>query len=601
MDAARPAKTNWRPRASAVLLLSLTWFVSLVPSAAAALQNENPSPPVEVSPDESAERATPRATMREYLLAARDARWTDAARFLDLSQIPESARSSRGRDLARQLKIVLDRGLWVDLDAISDEVDGVTDDGLPPERERIGSIASGRDELDVVLERKRVDGVNVWLFSARTLSRIPAAYAEIGLPKFVESLPSVFVDAFFLEVALWQWIGILLLLVSAWIASWIASIAVARLLKPLTARSTTEIDDRLLAASMGPLRLLLMLGALTPGLRLLRLSIPALEFADEVSKVLVVVAVAWLALRIVDLFASKTKDHFLARGQAGAAYLVPVGARAVKLAVLVVTLLAMLDTFGFDVTAIIAGLGVGGLAVALAAQKTIENVFGGIAVLVDQPVRPGDFCRFGDKLGTVEDIGLRSTRIRTLDRTVLSVPNADFSTQQIENFARRDRIRLFTMLGLRYETSPDQLRHVMAGIRRLLLAHPRVVRDPARIRFVGFGSSSLDLEIFAFVDTTDFNEFLAIREDIFLRIMDLVQVAGTGFAFPSTTAYLARDSGLDAERTRAAEDDIARARREGRLPFPDPSAEDIAALERTLDWPPKGSASAANPASTSPS
>jgi MscS family membrane protein len=173
------------------------------------------------------------------------------------------------------------------------------------------------------------------------------------------------------------------------------------------------------------------------------------------------------------------------------------------------------------------------------------------------------------------------------------VPNSEFSNLQIENFAPRDRVRLLVTLGLRYETTPDQLRHVMAELRKLLLAHPKVLADPARVRFVGFGASSLDVEIFAYVDTASFDEFLAVREDLYLRFLDVVAASGTGFAFPSTTTYLARDAGLDRARQSDAEQRIRALRAEGRLMYPDFAPDEVAALDDTLDWPPKGSVAAA--------
>jgi MscS family membrane protein len=241
------------------------------------------------------------------------------------------------------------------------------------------------------------------------------------------------------------------------------------------------------------------------------------------------------------------------------------------------------------VTGLIAGLGVGGIALALAAQKTIENLFGGVTLIADQPVRVGDFCRFGSNIGTVEDIGLRSTRVRTLDRTLVSIPNGEFSQTQLENFGQRDRIRLACTLGLRYETSPDQLRHVLAEIRKLLLSHPEIEREPARVRFVGFGSHSLDLEIFAYVGTRDWNHFLAVREDLFLRVMAIVEESGSGLAFPSQTLYMSRDGGIDRERGARAEERVERWRQEGRVPFPDYDAETIEELDGSLDYPPRGS------------
>jgi MscS family membrane protein len=178
--------------------------------------------------------------------------------------------------------------------------------------------------------------------------------------------------------------------------------------------------------------------------------------------------------------------------------------------------------------------------------------------------------------------------VRTLDRTVVSVPNAEFSNLRLENFAERDRIWLQVKLGLRYETTPDQLRHVLIRLRELLYAHPRIDPDPARVRFVGFGAYSLEVEIYAYVRTADYNEFLAVREDIYLRIMEVVTASGTGFAFPSQTLYRSA-RGVDAERARLAEAEVQRWREQGTLLLPEFPPDRVNGLRDTLDYPPKGS------------
>ena len=258
--------------------------------------------------------------------------------------------------------------------------------------------------------------------------------------------------------------------------------------------------------------------------------------------------------------------------------------------VLVVTAaLLMSEAWSLPYSSVLAGLGVGGLALALAAKDTIQNMIAGFTLFVDSPLSVGDFCRYGGKLGTVEQIGLRSTRIRSRDRTVVSIPNAEFANMQLENFAKRDRILLRTTIGLRYETTPDQLRFVLAELRRLLIEHPKVDRVPARVRFTGFGAYSVDIEVYAYVLTPDWNEFLGIREDLFLRMMKIVGEAGTQFAFPSQVNYLARDGGNDTVLTKEAEDAVASWRTAGQLPFPEFDAAEIEKMEGRLDYPPTGS------------
>ena len=248
-----------------------------------------------------------------------------------------------------------------------------------------------------------------------------------------------------------------------------------------------------------------------------------------------------------------------------------------------------ISRIGISLVPILASLGVGGLALALAARPTLENIIAGLILFMDRPVSVGDFCCFGNKIGTIEEIGLRSTRIRGIDRTLTSVPNADFSQKELVNYSKRDRFLLKTIIGLRYETNSEQLRFVLTKLREMLLAHPKLLEQFGRVRFVDYGNYSLDVEIFIYVDTIDHSEFLGIKEDVFLRIKDIVNVAGTDFAFPSQTTYIAQDSGLDPQRSQAVEAVVRNWRSQGILPFPEFTNEQRQKLRDTLDFPPKGS------------
>jgi MscS family membrane protein len=247
------------------------------------------------------------------------------------------------------------------------------------------------------------------------------------------------------------------------------------------------------------------------------------------------------------------------------------------------------EALSVPIAPLIAGLSVGGLAVALAIRPTLENVVGGLTLFADRPVRVGDFCRYGSEIGTVEEIGLRSTRIRSLERTLVTIPNSTFAHMELDNFSVRDQRLLKTILQLRYETTPKQLRYVLKELRIMLLAHPKVTEAPARVRFVGYGAYSLDLEVFAYLRCQDQDTFLAIQEDILLRVADIIETAGTSFAYPSQTLYYSRDRGLDAERAKSAEGQVDEMRVRRKLPFPDFDDEEREELEDTLDYPPAGS------------
>lgn len=250
------------------------------------------------------------------------------------------------------------------------------------------------------------------------------------------------------------------------------------------------------------------------------------------------------------------------------------------------------QAIGLPVLSVLAGLGIGGLAVALALRPTLENLIGGVILYMDRPVRLGDFCKFGEEMGTIESIGVRSTKLRALDRTLITVPNAQFADMQIVNFASCDRMLFQQTVGVRYETTPDQLRFLLAKIRAMLHSHPRVERETVRVRLAGFGSSSLDFDLRVYIETREWNDYFAVREDINLRVYELVVEAGSGFAFPSQTLYFGKDGGLDSDLSKDAETSVDEWRAQGKLPFPRFSQQEMDRLQGTLQYPPRGSYSA---------
>jgi MscS family membrane protein len=336
----------------------------------------------------------------------------------------------------------------------------------------------------------------------------------------------------------------------------------------------------------------LVLGVLIHGMLVSYIRIPVLQrhHYQQIATVVAVIGANWLLWRVLRQVMRSLRQRAALSGRMGTESLMILGERMLKAAIFVLAIFAVLGTLGFNLTTPLAGLGIGGIAVAFAAQKTLENLFGGVSLLGDEVMRIGDVCRFGDRVGTVVDISLRSTRIRTPERTELSIPNGSLATMNLENLSRRDKILFNAKLALRYETSPDQMRYVLVQVRRLLYEHPKVETEGARSRFVSLDTSSLAIEIFCYVLTRDDKEFLAIREDLLLRIMDIVDAAGTGFAFPSQTLYLGRDTGIDKEKAERAALEVQKWRESNRLPFPDFDPTDISEISNSLPYPQPGSA-----------
>ena len=302
---------------------------------------------------------------------------------------------------------------------------------------------------------------------------------------------------------------------------------------------------------------------------------------------------AWIAWRIAPVVAEAIIASPKIPLESIDAHLIRISARLVGTIGGAGLLVLGADWLGIPVYGIIDGLGVGGLAFALAAKPSLENLIGGLNLFADKPMQVGDVCKYGTEVGTVEAIGIRSTRIRGRDRTLTTIPNAMLATIPVVNFTQRDQILIQSVIGVRYETRPEQLRYLLAKIREMLLGHPRIQPDWVQARFIGFGASSLDIEVFAYVLTQYSAEFSGIREDVLLRIMDIVEESGTGFAFPSQTLYFARDGGVDASRAESAEAQVRQWREAGRLPFPNFSPEQIAQLRGTVPYPPPGSPEAA--------
>lgn len=612
----RPGVTRRGPIGGTAGPLVLALGLALFGSARVHAQDRHPLEPLDTS--------SPRATLSGYLDVLEETavlfkRYKEtgyrgaeqdssrifgkAARCFDLSEIPPTSRI----EITADSHIFLWDILWrIDLPPL-DEV---------PDAEQMEARVAGGGPARWAIPHTAITLARVdegprqgeYLFSPETIARLDEFYRKARVlpyrrampvadapeafkvwggylipPPVTDRMPKV-LKAELAGQAVWKWIAITLVLGLLFMLIW------------LVRRWARTTSDRvpligLLRRLAGPIAILL----LTPVVAyLMRRQINITGEAIPIVQFLVpsigYLAWAWLAWLVSLMVAEAVIASPRIREGSFDAHLLRLLARVFGVAAVVLILFYGGTQLGLPLYGLVAGVGVGGLAIALAAQNTLENFLGSINLFTDRPIRVGEFCLYGDHIGTVEEIGVRSTKIRGIDRTVTTVPNADFARMKITNFTRRDRMLVKTTLGLRYETTPDQLRYCLAKLRALLLAHPRVSDDPARVRLVGFGSCSLNLEVFAYVLTSDYNEFLAIQEDLFLRFIDIVKDAGTGFAFPSQTLYMARDAGLDDACQERAELKVQDWRRGNELPFPDFAPDFLQQSHNSLDYPPIGSA-----------
>jgi MscS family membrane protein len=342
------------------------------------------------------------------------------------------------------------------------------------------------------------------------------------------------------QLSWWQWLGLPLLVALAFAVaiplSRLTRAALARMLKRGSLHGTVQEGEARLRRVSGPLLLAWAALLFSIGLPWLRLTEDARAAVQVGLRATGLVAFYWALSRGIDV-----AQHVLGASTWGRVHsrsLLPLASKVGKVFVVVLAVVALLSELGYAVTSLIAGLGIGGVAVALGAQKTLENLFGAFSIGADQPFLQGDVVRVGDLVGTVEVVGLRSTRIRTADRTLVTIPNGKLADQQIESLAVRDRLFFGTSIRLAYGTRAEQMRSVLAGLEAALREQPKLWSESMTVRFVGLGESSLNIDVQAWFTTTDWSEFQLIRQELLLRFLQVVEAAGGAFAFPTRTVHL---------------------------------------------------------------
>ncbi|WP_437604086.1 mechanosensitive ion channel family protein [Sorangium sp. So ce590] len=480
---------------------------------------------------------SPQASMRRFIELCRAGNYAEAARYLDL---PPKA---DGAVLAQKLKAVLDRHLWLDVERLSPLPLGDAQDNLGAGVEELGKIPTRTGPQPVRLVRRATpDGVR-WLFSRATVDRVDEWYARLEDRWLRDHLPPVLLRAGPRELLWWQWLALPVLALAAWLVGAVLSFLLRALLRRLVVRTGSAIDDALLEGTRGPLTFAAALLAIAVALPWFGLYQPAEAFLDKVLRAGVFVAVFWFALCAIDAVGGRLLAAPATRDNPAARSLVPLMGRIAKVAIVIFGAIAVLSELGYPVTSLLAGLGIGGVALALAAQKTVENLFGSVSIGIDRPFQVGDFVRIDALLGTVESIGLRSTRIRTLDRTLVTIPNGKLADLQIESYTARDRMRLSCVLSLVHETTPEQLRAIIEGCERALRAHPHIWPDDVVVRFIGVAPSSLDVEVMAWFETRDFGQFRTMRQEVLITFLEIVGSAGSRLAHPTQTLHLAARDG----------------------------------------------------------
>lgn len=488
-------------------------------------------------------RTTPRGTVEGYLEAIRESDIGKAAEYLDVDNLPLPGRKAARLELTKQLIQLLDRNGYIsDISDMSAAEDGNVNDGLPNGVDQVGVLDKHTSKVPLLVHQVKGEGdLKIWLFAPETLKRV-SFLLNISEESLLDRiLPNNLKSAKVGEVSSGHWIAIGLSALIALICGLLISASLVFLIRKLLERRQNIPGKVPLTSILIPLGVVIGVSLYRLIVVTIGVQLVARDYISWLATIASLLALAWLGVRIVDGVADIARYGMSRSKRLSSVAVIMLARRIAKAVILGIVGITILDIVGFDVSTGLAALGIGGIALALGAQRTIENLVGSITVVADRPVSVGDFCQFGEVMGTVEDIGIRSTQVRTLDRTIVTVPNGAFASMQIENYTRRDEFRFYTVLTMRYETTPAQIRFLLARIKAMLDQHDLVNPDPARVRFVGLGSHSIDIELFCYVRATDWNHFLELREDMLLQIMDIVKESGTDFAFPSQTLYFGKD------------------------------------------------------------
>lgn len=252
-----------------------------------------------------------------------------------------------------------------------------------------------------------------------------------------------------------------------------------------------------------------------------------------------IIILTWLAMRFVDFFTLTSMRRAERTGSPIKTQLAPFVKEVAKVILFIVGVFVILGAaFSLDVGGILTGLGIGGLAVALAAKESLENLFASFTIFLDRPFVVGDTVEVGDIQGTVEKVGFRSTRIRTLDRSFLTLPNKMLTDQPLDNLTQRRYRRAKYFIGLPYTTPPETIKAICADINKELLEHPLTNSELGQVRFTDIGESSLNVMVLYFVEAPLWDDFNAVKEEINYKIVEIVTRHGVMFAYPTRTIFV---------------------------------------------------------------
>jgi MscS family membrane protein len=521
----------------------LIWLMlALAAPLAVAVPPIKPAAEAPAVPADTLGRETPRSMVAGLIGALAELDYDRAAQFFDL---PAPASNRQQRNAASQARafhaLLDDSGSLKPFAALSNVDTGRLDDDLPADEENIGEVTLQGKEVPILLTRGQDGDRQVWRISKATLALMSTA---LKLAPVAQAPPKN--EWYVAGAPLKDWGVLLGLGVVVFGGLWIVSIVCVTVIRRLVTDPVASSGYRFAEAALPPLSLLIAVAVFYNWADALPVSIVARQNLLRYTGVITAIAVVWFGLRLVDGIADLAVARMQRHERRQIVSVIILARRTVKFLLLAFAGIGILGTFGIDVTTGIAALGIGGIALALGAQKTVENLVGSVTIIADRPLQVGDFVRVGDVVGTVEDVGIRSSRIRTGERTVVTVPNGDLSARQIENFAERDRFLFNPVIAISYGTTSAKLREAITIVQQVLATHDKMA-EGARARLGNITDRAFNIEVFSYIDVPDFDTQVVIREELLLTIYERLEAAGIGLAFPTQTVFYAPQRAAAAE------------------------------------------------------
>lgn len=474
-----------------------------------------------------ADKISPLKTTQSFLRYAELGNYPAAAEYLDLRNLPESVRELGDAELARQLYVVITRKARIDFGSLSDDAKGIPESGVPDYRDVLTRIEYNKDIVTIFLQRvPDGEGASIWKISNASIVHVPELYKKYGYGPTVEFVRELLPAKSFLGAEIFKWviaITVALLAVAIWyFVSW-----------PLVKYFMhTREGDRVRIDAYLHKPVAAVIFFTTAYWVIHHLGTAASSQGHARVNTVIILVVVWLIYATADLARDIYADHLKKRGRDSALMLIRPVLATFKLIVGVLAFVTWLDNVGINITALLTGLGVGGLAVALVLQKPLEDILGALSLYTQQPVTVGQFCTSGDTKGTIEEIGIRTTKIRTIQQTLVAIPNAVMARASIENISERPQILHRQIIRVAVHTPHGKLRSLLIKLREVLSKNPHVNQSNHRVRLVGFAEFAIEIEVFAFVLTTDWPQFLEFAESINLAMIHVLEDEKVELALP---------------------------------------------------------------------